>query len=114
MGIETARFHKAYWAPARTRAGLEDFVWHDLKRCAHGIMELIWQWPLKCIQAELGHAEATTTLKYYGGYEKHRDPNEIANMSAALASVMGTSAQMKCHESVTDESPQSAEVSAFE
>jgi integrase len=67
--IRKSNFNRRHWQPALRTAGLERFVFHELRHTAVAFAIDAGAHP-RAIQARLGHASITTTLDVYG----HRMP----------------------------------------
>jgi hypothetical protein len=63
--IATSSFNTAHWKPAKRRAGIDGFRWHDLRHTAVALAIAQGAHP-KAIQARLGHSSVQVTLDRYG------------------------------------------------
>ena len=77
--IRRSNFNWRHWQPALRAAGLEGFVFHELRHTAVAFAIDAGAHP-RTIQARLGHASITTTLDVYG----HRMPGLDDRLAEAL------------------------------
>jgi len=82
--LESSRFTKGIWAPAREAIGRPDLWLHDLRHSAASIM-IANGWSAKRVQMELGHHSAAFTLDRYGHlFELREDDPGRERLTEAL------------------------------
>jgi integrase len=81
-----ANIFARFWQPLLRECKLPPYRFHSLRHCAASLFIAHLNWPLKRVQAVMGHASAAVTLDIYGHlfHDPEGDKQAMERLQAAI------------------------------